>query len=278
MINAVLCFHRLHSINMKQLISLFDNTLLLNKAVIYLSFMLEGRKTQLFVICQCFLSNNTSFFRLLFFGTFSLSTHISRYWFLHWLILSFRAVSNQSVQFRFRLSLSLSLSLSLFLSLCVYLNHALFLCQVFTLSIQMFWYQKVYLHLEWTLPKEMQINGLVDVILTRLRWTYSDQSVKICYFSKYSGLVSPSQPKSRKCKVRIDPELHSFSRLYEVLCYHALENTDPAMEDALTYMQLIYPLSRAAEKHSIFKNSLFSEFVFSLQLLVFLILLVELNL
>ena len=105
----MLCFHRLHSINMKQLISLIDNTLLLNKAVIYLSFILEGRKTQLFVICQCFLSNNTSFIRLLFFGTFSLSTYISCNWFLHWLILSFRAVSNQSVQFRFRLSLSFSL-------------------------------------------------------------------------------------------------------------------------------------------------------------------------
>ena len=94
--------------------------------------------------------------------------------------------------------------------------------------------------------KGMQISELVDVIITRLRWTYADQSVKICYCSKYSGLVSPSQPKSRKCKVRIDPESHSFSRLYEVLCYHALENTDPALEDALTYMQLIYPLSRAA--------------------------------
>ena len=202
----MLCFHRLHSINMKQLISLIDNTILLNKAVIYLSFILEGRKTQLFVICQCFLSNITSFIRLLFFGTFSLSTFISRNWFLHWLILSFRAVSNQSVQFRFRLS-------SLSLSLCVYLNHALFLCQVFTHSIQMFWYQKLYLHLEWTLPKEMQINGLGDVIITRLRWTYADQSVKICYRSKYSGLVSPFQPKSRKCKVRIHPESHSFSRL-----------------------------------------------------------------
>ena len=139
-----------------------------------------------------------------------------------------------------------SLSLSFSLCVCAYLNHALFLCQVFTLSIQMIWYQKVYLHLEWTLPKEMQINGLVDVIITRLRWTYADQSVKICYRSKYSGLVSPSQPKSRKCKVRIDKESHSFSRLYEVLCYHALENTDPALEDAVTYMQLIYPLSRAA--------------------------------
>ena len=73
-----------------------------------MSFILEGRKTQLFVICQGFLSNNTSFIRLLFFGTFSLFTYISRNWFLHWLILSFRAVSNQSVQFRFRLSLSLS--------------------------------------------------------------------------------------------------------------------------------------------------------------------------
>ena len=71
----MLCFHPLHSISMKQLMSLFDNTLLLNKAVIYLSFILEGRKTQLFVICQCFLSNNTSFIRLLFFGTFSLSTY-----------------------------------------------------------------------------------------------------------------------------------------------------------------------------------------------------------
>ena len=205
-----------------------------------MSFILEGRKTQLFVICQGFLSNNTSFIRLLFFGTFSLFTYISPNWFLHWLILSFRAVSNQSVQFRFRLSVSFSLCV------CAYLNHALFLCQVFTLSIQMFWYQKVYLHLEWTLPKEMQINGLVDVIITRLRWTYADQSVKICYRSKYSGLVSPSQPKSRKCKVRIDPESHSFIRLYEVLCYHALENTDPALEDAVTYMQLIYPLSGAA--------------------------------
>ena len=238
----MLCFDRLHSINMKQLNSLIDNTLLLNKAVNYLSLVLEGRKTQFFVICQGFLSNNTSFIRLLFFGTISLITYLSRNWFLHWLILSFRSVSNQSVQFRFRLSL--------FLSVCVcvptHLKHALFPCQVFTLSIQMFWDQKVYLHLEWTLPKEMQINGLVDVIITRLRWTYADQSVKSCYRSKYSGLVSPSQPKSRKCKVRIDPESHSFSRLYEVLCYHALENTDPALEDALTYMQLIYPLSRAA--------------------------------
>ena len=217
-----MCFHRLHSINMKQQISLIDKILLLNEAVIYLPFILEGRKTQLFVICQCFLSNDTSFIRLLFFGTFSLSTYISRNWFLHWLILSFRAVSNH------------------------HLSHALFLSQVITLSIQMFWYQKVYSHLDWTLPKELQINGLVGVIITRLRWTYEDQSVKICYRSKYSGLVSPFQPKSRKCKVRIDPESHSFSRLYEVLCNHALENTDPALEDALTYMQLIYPLSRAA--------------------------------
>ena len=100
---------------MRQLILLIDNTLLLNKTVIYLFFIFEGRKTQLFVICQCFLSNNTSFIRLLFFGTFSLSTYISRNWFLHWLILSFRADSNQSVQFCFRLSLSLSL----FLSVCV---------------------------------------------------------------------------------------------------------------------------------------------------------------
>ena len=107
----MLCFHRLHSINMKQPYSLIDNTLLLNKAVIYLSFILEGRKTQLFVICLGFLSNNTTFIRLLFFGTFSLFTYISGNWFLHWLILSFRAVSNQSVQFRFRLSLSLSFSL-----------------------------------------------------------------------------------------------------------------------------------------------------------------------
>ena len=102
-----MCFDRLHSIKMKQLNSLFDNTLLLNKAVNYLSLLLEGRKTQFFVICQGFLSNNTSFIRLLFFGTFSLFTYISRNWFLHWLILSFRAVSNQSVQFRFRLSLFL---------------------------------------------------------------------------------------------------------------------------------------------------------------------------
>ena len=79
-----------------------------------MSFILEGRKTQLFVICQGFLSNNTSFIRLLFFGTFSLFTYISRIWFLHWLILSFRAVSNQSVQFRFRLSL--------FLPVCVCLS------------------------------------------------------------------------------------------------------------------------------------------------------------
>ena len=154
-----MCFHRLNSINMKQLISLIDNTLLLNKAVICLSFILEGRKTQLFVIWHCFLSNNTSFIRLLFFGTSFLSTYISRNWFLHWLFLSFRAVSDQSVQFRFCLSLSLSLSLSFFLSLCVcvcvYLNHARFLCQVFTISIQMFWYQNVYLHLKLTLPKEM---------------------------------------------------------------------------------------------------------------------------
>ena len=155
----------------------------------------------------------------------------------------FRSELFQISQFSFVFD---SLSLSPCVCVCAYLNHALFLCQVFTLSIQMFWYQKVYLHLEWTLPKEMQINGLVDLIITRLRWTYADQSVKICYRSKYSGLVSPSQPKSRKCKVRIDPESHSFSRLYEVLCYHALENTDPALEDAVTYMQLIYPLSRAA--------------------------------
>ena len=234
-----MCFHRLHSINMKQLISIFDNTLQLNKAVIYLSFFLEGRKTQLFVICQCFLSNNTSFIRLLFFGTFSLSTYISRIWFLHWLILSFRAVSNQSVQFRFRLSLSLSLSV------CVSQPRSFSLPSIHPFHPNVVVPKSVFAT-EWTLPKEMQIKGLVDVIITRLRWTYADQSVKVCYCSKYSGLLSPSQPKPRKCKVRNDPESHSFSRLYKVLCYHALENTDPALEDALTYMQLIYPLSRAA--------------------------------
>ena len=140
----MLCFHRLHSINMKQLNSLIDNTILLNKAVIYLSFILEGRKTQLFVICQVFLSNNTSFIRLLFFGTFSLFTYISRNWFiltaLSFVQSCFKSVSSVSFS---------TTSLSLFLAVCVcaYLNHALFLCQVFTLSIQMFWYQKLYLHL-----------------------------------------------------------------------------------------------------------------------------------
>ena len=138
----MLCFHRPHSINMKQLISLIDNTLLLNKAVIYLSFILEGRKTQLFVICQCFLSNNTSFIRLLFFGTFSLSTYISHNWFLHWLILSFRAVSNQSAQFRFRLSLSLSV--------CVSQPRSFSLSSIHPFHPNVL-YQKVYLHLEWTL-------------------------------------------------------------------------------------------------------------------------------
>ena len=138
-------------------------------------------------------------------------------------------------------------SLSLFLPVCVCLSQP----RSFSLSSIHSFHPNVLVPksvfaLEWTLPKEMQINGLVDVIITRLRWTYADQSVKICYRSKYSGLVSPSQPKSRKCKVRIDPESHSFIRLYEVLCYHALENTDPALEDAVTYMQLIYPLSRAA--------------------------------
>ena len=132
----------------------------------------------------------------MFFGTFSLFTYISRNWFLHCLILSFRAVLNQSVQFRFRLSLSFSL--------CVCLSQQ----RSFSLSSIHSYHPNVlvpkrYLHLEWTLPKEMQINGLVEVIITRLRWTYADQSVKICYRSKYSGLVSPfsQNPENAKCEL-----------------------------------------------------------------------------
>ena len=238
----MLCFHRLHSINMKQLNSLIDNTLLLNKAVFYLSFILEeGKHNYLLFARVSYRIKHPS-------SGFCFSVHFL--FSLIYLVIGFSTGSFfRSDCFKSVSSVSfstLSLSFSLCVCVCAYLNHALFLCQVFTLSIQMIWYQKVYLHLEWTLPKELQINGLVDVIITRLRWTYADQSVKICYRSKYSGLVSPSQPKSRKCKVRIDPESHSFSRLYEVLCYHALENTDPALEDAGTYMQLIYPLSRSA--------------------------------
>ena len=124
MSNAVLCFHRLLSIMMNQLISLIDTTLLLNKAVIYLSFIREERRTLLFVNCQCVISYITFFTRLLFFGTLSLSTYISRNWFLNCLILSFRVVSNPSVQFRFRLSLTLYL--------CVYLNHGIFLFVFFS--------------------------------------------------------------------------------------------------------------------------------------------------
>ena len=95
--NAVLCFHRLPTIRMKQLFSLIDTTLLLNRGRDCLSFLLEEKRTQLFVIRQSFRSNNTPFNMLLFFGTFPLSTYISCNWFLHWLIFSFRAFSNQSV-------------------------------------------------------------------------------------------------------------------------------------------------------------------------------------
>ena len=227
--NAVLCFHRLHSINMKQHNSLIDNPLLLNKAVTYLPFILERRNYLLFASVSYRLIHPSS--------GICFSVH---FLFLPiYLVIGFSTGSFfcselfQISQFNFVFDF---LSLSLSLSLCVDLNHALFLCQVVTLSIQMFWYQKVYLHLEWTLPKEIQISGLVDVIITRLRWTYADQSVKVCYRSQYSDLVSPFKRKSRKSKVRIDPESHSFSRLYEVLCYHALENTDPALEGALIYM------------------------------------------
>ena len=88
-------------------------------------------------------------------------------------------------------SLSLSLSLSACVSIFLSVKYSLFPSKCFGTK-------KCICTSKWTLPKAVQINGLVDLIITKFRWTYADQSVKICYRSKYSDLVSPSPPKSRK--------------------------------------------------------------------------------
>ena len=55
----------------------------------------------------------------------------------------------------------------------------------------------------------------------RLRWTYTDRSVKVYYRYKYSDLLPPSQPKSRKCNVRFDPQF--FQDLGSLLLDHTVQ-------------------------------------------------------
>ena len=258
---------------MKQLNSLIDNTLLLNKAVNYLSLLLEGRKTQFFVICQGFLSNNTSFIRLLFFGTFSLFTYLSRNWFLHWLILSFRSVSNQSVQFRFRLSL--------FLPVCVCANPSQ--TRSFSLSsIHSF---------------HPNVLGPKSVFAPRMDSAQRDADQRISWRNHYKTPLDLRRPIGEKLlpfqvlgsSVTLPakiPKMQSanwsrvtqfFKTLWSSLL-PCLGKHWPCAGRRLDLHAADLPTIKSSLKTFNFQNSFISEFVFSLQLFAFLILLVELNL
>ena len=75
---------------------------------------------------------------------------------------------------------------------------------------------------------------LDTVLLTKVYWSYSTRIVRVCF----TPLLEPTLKWDLKQKPNVQISFNSsaMASLYELLCYHSLENFDPFMDEFLTFL------------------------------------------
>ena len=94
---------------------------------------------------------------------------------------------------------------------------------------------KFYPNCQWTVTQCWPDLALDIVLLTKVYWSYSTRIVRVCF----TPLLQPTLKRDlkRKSNVQITFYSSAMDSLYELLCYHSLEDFDPIMDDFLTFLQ-----------------------------------------
>ena len=93
---------------------------------------------------------------------------------------------------------------------------------------------KFYPNCQWRITHCWPNLTLDTVLLTKVYWSYSTHVVRVCF----TPLIKPTLTRDlkRKSNVQITFNSSAMASLYELLCYHSLENFDPNMEEFLTFI------------------------------------------
>ena len=94
---------------------------------------------------------------------------------------------------------------------------------------------KFYPNCQWTVSHCWPNLALDTVLLTKVYWSYSTQIVRVCF----TPLLKPTLKRDlkRKSNVQITFISPAMTSLYELLCYHSLEDFDPVMDEFLIFIQ-----------------------------------------
>ena len=98
---------------------------------------------------------------------------------------------------------------------------------------------KFYPNCQWMVTHCWPNLTLDTVLLTNVYWSYSTHIVRVCF----TPLIEPTlkQDLKRKSNVQITSSSPAMASLYELLCYHSLDNSDPIMDELLTFIQFTQP-------------------------------------
>ena len=94
---------------------------------------------------------------------------------------------------------------------------------------------KFYPNCQWTVTHCWPNLALDTILLTKVYWSYSTHIVRVCF----TPLLKPTLKRDlkRKSNVQITCNSPAMASLYELLCYHSLEDFDPVMDEFLTFIQ-----------------------------------------
>ena len=98
---------------------------------------------------------------------------------------------------------------------------------------------KFYPNCQWTVTHCWPDLALDTVLLTKVYWSLSTCIVRVCF----RPLLKPTLKRDikRKSNLQININSPAMASLYELLCYHSLEDFDPIMDEFLTF--ILFPLS-----------------------------------
>ena len=93
---------------------------------------------------------------------------------------------------------------------------------------------KFYPNCQWTVTHCWPDLTLDTVLLTKVYWSYSTHIVCVCF----TPLIRPTLKRNlkRKSNVPITFNSPAMASLYQLLCYHSLQNFDPIMDEFHTFI------------------------------------------